>query len=146
MSAESTHKFSMYSHCFTLSLCTVPANCKLGVKSVVCDCLLCTLLYSVYFMLSMKHVGWERYNHFFLFSFSVSAFSALTLLFGWQEGHMACKNWGWVLAWLSVWSEVQTCMCPSWCHCHSLSLASLKSRLVLPSWYQLTRVVPDKGH
>ena len=26
-----------------------------------------------------------------------------------------------VLAWLSVWSEVQTCIWPSWCHCHSLS-------------------------
>jgi len=26
-----------------------------------------------------------------------------------------------------------------------LSLASVKSRLVLPFWYQLTRVVPDKG-
>jgi len=48
-------------------------------------------------------------------------------------------------AWLSVWSELQTCMWPSWCHCHSLSLASVKSRLVLPFWYQLTRVVPEKG-
>ena len=52
---------------------------------------------------------------------------------------------GGVLAWLSVWSEVQTCICPSWCHCHSLSLASVKSRLVLPFWYWLTWVVPDKG-
>ena len=34
---------------------------------------------------------------------------------------------------------------PSWCHCHSLSLASGKSRLVLPFWYRLTWVVPDKG-
>ena len=50
-----------------------------------------------------------------------------------------------VLAWLSVWSEVQTCIWPSWCHCHSLSLASVKSRLVLPFCYRLTRVVPDKG-
>ena len=50
----------------------------------------------------------------------------------------------WVLTWLSVWSEVQTCLWPSWCHCHSLSLASVKSRLVLPFWYWLTWVVPDK--
>ena len=49
------------------------------------------------------------------------------------------------LAWLSVWSEVQICIWPSWCHCHSLSLASVKSRLVLPFWYRLTRVVLDKG-
>ena len=33
----------------------------------------------------------------------------------------------------------------SWCHCHSLSLASVKSRLVLPFWYRLTWVVPEKG-
>jgi len=33
----------------------------------------------------------------------------------------------------------------SWCHCHSLSLASVKSRLVLRFWYRLTWVVPDKG-
>jgi len=30
-------------------------------------------------------------------------------------------------------------------HCHSLSLASVKSRSVLPFWYQLTWVVPDEG-
>jgi len=34
-----------------------------------------------------------------------SAFSALTLLVGRQEGHPACKNLsGGVLAWLPVWS------------------------------------------
>jgi len=48
-----------------------------------------------------------------------------------------------VLAWLSVWSEVQTCIWPSWYHCCSLS--PVKSRLVLPFWYRLTWVVPDKG-
>ena len=26
-----------------------------------------------------------------------------------------------MLAWLSVWSEVQTCIWPSWCHCHTPS-------------------------
>jgi len=42
------------------------------------------------------------------------AFSALTLLVGWQEGHPACKKLsGGVLAWLSVWSAVQTCIWPS---------------------------------
>jgi len=42
------------------------------------------------------------------------AFSALTLLVGRQEGHLACKKLsGGVLAWLSVWSKLQTCICPS---------------------------------
>jgi len=41
-------------------------------------------------------------------------FSALTLLVGRQEGHPACKKLsGAVLAWLFVWSEVQTCIWPS---------------------------------
>ena len=74
------------------------------------------------------------------------AFSALTLLVGRQEGHSACKKLsGEVLAWLSVWNKVQTCIWLSWCHCHSLSLASVKSRLVLPFWYRPTRVVQEKG-
>ena len=72
--------------------------------------------------------------------------SALTLLVGRQEGHLLCKKLnGGVLVWLSVWSEMQTCIWPSWCHCHSLPLASVKSRLILPFWYRLTRVVPEKG-
>ena len=50
-----------------------------------------------------------------------------------------------MLVWLSVVSKMQTCIWPSWCHCHSLALASVKSRLVLPFWYRLTRVVPEKG-
>ena len=91
---------------------------------------------------SLKYITSSIYMH----SSTYTAFSALTLLVGRQEGHSACKKLSCgVLAWLSVWSEVQTCIWPSWCHCHSLSLASVKSRLVLPFWYRLTWVVPEKG-
>jgi len=39
------------------------------------------------------------------------SFRALMLLVGWQEGHPACKKMsGEVLARVSVWSEVQTCI------------------------------------
>ena len=42
------------------------------------------------------------------------AFSALTLLAGWQKGYPACKKLsGGVLALLSVWSEVQIYLSPS---------------------------------
>ena len=42
------------------------------------------------------------------------AFRALTLLVGRQEGHPTCKKLsGEVLAWLSVWSKVKTCIWPS---------------------------------
>jgi len=45
---------------------------------------------------------------------SFYAFSALTLLVGRQEGYPACKKLsGGVLAWFSVWSEMQTCIWPS---------------------------------
>ena len=45
---------------------------------------------------------------------SLYAFSASTLFVGRQEGHPACKKLsGGVLAWLSVWSEMQTCIWPS---------------------------------
>jgi len=48
-------------------------------------------------------------NHFY-----ATAFSALTLLVGRQEWHPACKKLsGGVLAWLSVWSEVQTAYGPA---------------------------------
>ena len=61
---------------------------------------------------------------------------------GSRKGIWPVKNW---VVWLSVWSKVQTCIWPSWCHCHSPSLASVKSRLVLPFWYRLTWVVPERG-
>ena len=76
----------------------------------------------------------------------VVAFGALMLLVGWQVGYPACKTLsGGMLVWLSVWSKVQTCIWPSWCLCYSLSLASVISRLVLPFWYWLSWVVPEKG-
>jgi len=48
-----------------------------------------------------------------------------------------------MLAWLSVWGEMQICIWPSRCHCHSLSLASVNPDwlylLVLPFCYQKNR-------
>jgi len=102
-------------HCYAVGVCVVSA------KSLVCVCVcVCVCACGDYL-------------------------SALTLLVGRQEGHPACKKLsGGVPAWLSVWCEVQTCMWPSGFHCHSLSLAPIKSRLLLPFWYRLTRVVPDR--
>ena len=82
---------------------------------------------------TMHELGWgyRRIVSKFPVSWVLNAFNALMLLVVRQEGHLACKKLsGGVLAWLSVWSKVQTCVWPSWCHCHSLSLASAKSRLV----------------
>jgi len=61
---------------------------------------------------ALKHFdGKSVIMDIFLNRFNFVAFSALTLLVGGQEGHPACKKLsGGVLAWLSVWSEVQTCI------------------------------------
>jgi len=73
----------------------------------------------------------SRITSWVIFIAFIQSFSALTLFVGRQERHSACKKLsGGVLAWLPVWSEMQTCIWPSWCHYHSLSLASVKSRLV----------------
>jgi len=73
------------------------------------------------------------------------SFSALTLLVGRQEGHPACKKteqWGaGVVVCLERGADLhmaQLIPLPLTVSCFS------KIRLVLPSWYQLTRVVPDK--
>ena len=59
---------------------------------------------------NQRYLLWIYANCILLFF----AFSALTLLVGRQEVHPACKKVsGGVLAWLSVWSEVQTCIWPS---------------------------------
>jgi len=53
-----------------------------------------------------------------------------------------------MLEWLSVWSKVQiVSIWSSWCHCipqPPSSLASFKSRVVLPFWYWLTQVIMKK--
>ena len=83
---------------------------------------------------------WKQY----LISLCLLTYLLLTWLGGRKGIRPVKKLSGGVLAWLSLWSEVQTCICSSWCHRHSLSLASVKSR-VLPFWYRVTWVVPEKG-
>jgi len=61
----------------------------------------------------------------------LSAFSALMLLVGWQEGHLACKKLSaGMLAWLCVWGEMQICICPA--DATATHYLLLQSRLVLP--------------
>ena len=67
-----------------------------------------------------------------LFTYCLQCFDTV----GWAAGRASGlqKTECWSAGMLSACSEVQTCIYPSWCHCHSLSLASVKSRLVLPFW------------
>ena len=83
----------------------------------------------------------NKHQHLFFYSSGSIVHSALWHCWvGSRKGIRPVQNWV-----VGCWHEMQTCIWPSWCHCRSLSLASLKSRLVLPFWYRLTQVVPDKG-
>ena len=74
-----------------------------------------------------------------------SAFSALTLLVGRQEGYPACKKTEWWGACMVICLErgaglhmVQLMPLPLIVSCFS------KIQIGLPFWYRLSRVVPDK--
>jgi len=71
------------------------------------------------------------------------AFSALTLLIGRQESIRPVKISDEVLAWLSVWSEVQMiCIWSSWCHCQTVISCFIKPfwcRLVVPLYWKRGR-------
>jgi len=68
----------------------------------------------------------------------------LTLLVGLQEGHPACKKFEWWGAGMVICLERGADL--HMAQLMPLPLASVKSRLVLPFWYQLTRVVLEKSH
>jgi len=99
-----------------------------------CDFHVCSsmsLTYHVAAQMSQKDCIWAVIESLTLIHFSwLTTFTALTLLVGQQEGHPTCEKLsGGVLAWLSVQGKVLICIWPSWCHCHSLSLAPVN-----PDW------------
>ena len=96
------------------------------INSTVTSCRMAVATNYVVLLFYMKTFGiedwdfllWTQLAHIRSFCFIplllLSSVSALALLVGRQEGHPACKKLSvGVLAWLSVWSEVQTCMWPS---------------------------------
>jgi len=67
----------------------------------------------------------------------------LLLLVGRQEGHPACKKLEWWGTGVVICLERDADL--HMAQLMPLSLASVKSRLILPFWYRLTQVVPEKG-
>ena len=108
--------------------------------------MLCLLLIASLYIMHCPFTSAARFtgNRIFgLNSVCISAFSALTLLVGRQEGHPACKKTEWWDAGMVICLERGTDL--HMAHLMPLSLASVKSRLVLPFLYRLTWVVPGKG-
>jgi len=77
--------------------------------------------------------------------YTILAFSALTLLVGWHEGHPICKKKQWgagVVICLDGSADLhmaQLMPLPLTVSCFS------EIQIVLPFWYRLTWVVPEKG-
>ena len=75
----------------------------------------------------------------------VCAFSALRLLVWRQEGHPVCKKHEWWGTGMVICLERDADLHMAQLMPQPQSLASVKSRLVLPFWYRLTWVVLVKG-
>ena len=110
---------------------TAPRNCKLNMPSCANRC----------FNIWTIWLTFKSYNCF--------AFHALTLSVGHQEEHSACKHWV-MKCWcgnlsstrcrLFVYGPANATAIPK----HHHLLPHVKSRLVLPFWYQFTQVVMEK--
>jgi len=64
---------------------------------------------------------------------------------GWAAGRASGMSGGVLesMEWLSVRGNVQFCIWPSWCHCHTVSCSG-KMQIHLPFLYWITRVVMNK--
>jgi len=100
--------------------------------------------------------GGQNVEFFYLFVclslclFVYFAFSALTLLVRWQEGHPACKKTEWwdagMVMCLGQGADLhmaQQMPLPLTISCSSKSILVL-TFIFLPFWCRLTRVVPDR--
>ena len=132
---------------FVYSLLLIYVNIKCVCVKIL-NCTACNWQTFVMIILLLIYIFTMTFVHYYS-KVRLQCFLPSVLWCCWlgsRKGIRPVKNLsGGVLAWLSFWSKMQTCIWPNWCHCHSLFLASVKSRLVLPFWYRLTRVVPDKG-
>ena len=132
----SRHSGSVNPLCHALcSFAAVVHWCAADVLAVVAVTI--WLLLTVYIFIYL-------YVYLFMYVNSSSfAFSALTLLVGWREGHPACKKTEWWGTGVVICLERDADL--HMAQLMPLSLDSVKSRLVLPFWYRLNWVVLDKG-
>jgi len=93
---------------------------------------MCCAVIIVYIFLSICHCGDSR----------TGAFSALTLLVGRQEGHLACKKTEWWGAGVAICLDRGADLHMAQLMPLPLTVSSFsKIQIGLPFWYRLTRVV-----
>jgi len=88
------------------------------------------------------------FSHYLLcWAYTFSALMLLVWLCGRKRIRPVKTEWlvAGVVICLGWCADLHMVQHSSWCHCGSLSLASVKFRFVLPVWYRLTQIVPDKG-
>jgi len=96
--------------------------CGVGVCNYWCQVVICVhnCHRSVYAWISLLQASLQTSTHTWqhLFYFCVPPSVLWRCWLGGRKGIRPVKNLsGGVLAWLCVWSEMQTCIWPSWCHC-----------------------------
>ena len=79
-----------------------------------------------------------------LIIFSAIAFSAVTLLVGWQEGHHACKKTEWWVVGMVICLGRGADLHMAQLMPLPLTVSCSSKIQILPFWYRLTWVVPDK--
>jgi len=101
---------------------SVVVACGVSVCNYWCQVVICVhnCHRSVYAWISLLQASLQTSTHTWqhLFYFCVPPSVLWRCWLGGRKGIRPVKNLsGWVLAWLCVWSEMQTCIWPSWCHC-----------------------------
>jgi len=102
------HEILLAALLMLMSSCTYYSTPDKGAEHTDEHFCLCSCVFLLAYLQNISNL------HDILVRVTCVPFSALTMLVGRQEGHPACKRLsGGVLAWLSAWSEVQTCIWPS---------------------------------
>ena len=128
---------NLFSSLGSCSVCTRDCMSVYSIEYKLKNCCIFLIVLQLFTYRALSHITYQ------------TEFNVLSL----PKSHLIIFSWlfgksGEVLVWFSVWSKVQiVCIWSSQCQCHPKtpsSLASFKSRLVLPLWYRLTQVVLQK--
>ena len=138
----------VYLHCAQnkCKMCNIPEILLLLTNKILPTSV--TILCQQHETTYQSHVILQEYNmwrYYITFILTVKTFSALMLLVGWQEEHKAHNKLSYaVLAWLSVWKEVQMMAYGPVDATATPSPCFSKIQNGLSFWYRPTQVVLEE--